>query len=71
SSPLAGLHPHDVATTRDGAGVGGRAGPHCAQPLKRALAVPATVRASFWVYSASEDVARLAQAVRETQLRFA
>jgi selenocysteine lyase/cysteine desulfurase len=37
----------------------------------RAMGVPATVRASFWVYNASTDVARLAEAVRATQLRFA
>lgn len=71
SFAIDGVHPHDVATTLDVAGVCVRAGHHCAQPLMRALGVPATVRASFWVYSASEDVARLAQAVRETQLRFA
>jgi len=71
SFAIDGVHPHDVATTLDVAGVCVRAGHHCAQPLMRALGVPATVRASFWVYSTSEDVARLAQAVRETQLRFA
>jgi cysteine desulfurase/selenocysteine lyase len=71
SFAIDGVHPHDVATTLDVAGVCVCAGHHCAQPLMRALGVPATVRASFWVYSASEDVARLAQAVRETQLRFA
>ncbi|MFZ9899608.1 MAG: aminotransferase class V-fold PLP-dependent enzyme [Gemmatimonadaceae bacterium] len=71
SFAIDGVHPHDVATTLDVAGVCVRAGHHCAQPLMRALGVPATVRASFWVYSASEDVARLAQAVRETQLWFA
>ena len=71
SFAIDGVHPHDVATTLDVAGVCVRAGHHCAQPLMRALGVPATVRASFWVYSASEDVARLAQAVRETQARFA
>ena len=71
SFAIEGVHPHDVATTLDVAGVCVRAGHHCAQPLMRAMGVPATVRASFWVYNASIDVARLAEAVRATQLRFA
>ena len=71
SFTLDGVHPHDVATALDVAGVCVRAGHHCAQPLMRALGVPATVRASFWVYNTSEDVARLVHAVRETQARFA
>ena len=71
SFTLDGVHPHDVATALDVAGVCVRAGHHCAQPLMRALGVPATVRASFWVYNTSEDVARLVRAVRETQARFA
>ena len=71
SFTLEGVHPHDVATTLDVAGVAVRAGHHCAQPLMRALGVPATVRASVWVYNTSEDVARLVRAVQETQARFA
>ncbi|MEY2733676.1 MAG: hypothetical protein RL340_735, partial [Gemmatimonadota bacterium] len=71
SFAIEGVHPHDVATTLDVAGVCVRAGHHCAQPLMRAMGVPATVRASFWVYNTSADVARLAAAVRETQTRFA
>ena len=71
SFAIEGVHPHDVATTLDVAGVCVRAGHHCAQPLMRVMGVPATVRASFWVYNASTDVARLAEAVRATQLRFA
>lgn len=70
SFSLADVHPHDVATTLDAAGVCVRAGHHCAQPLMRAMQVPATTRASFWVYSTLEDVAKLAKAVRETRDRF-
>ncbi len=71
SFSLADVHPHDVATTLDAAGVCVRAGHHCAQPLMRAMGVAATTRASFWVYSTLEDVAKLAAAVRETRDRFA
>ncbi len=64
-------HPHDVATALDAEGVCVRAGHHCAQPLMRALSEPATVRASFWVYSTLADVERLTAAVRAAQERFA
>lgn len=71
SFSIADVHPHDVATTLDAAGVCVRAGHHCAQPLMRAMGVAATTRASFWVYSTLEDVAKLASAVRQTRERFA
>lgn len=56
----AGVHPHDLATILDEAGVAVRAGHHCAQPLMAHLGVPATVRASFAAYSGRDDVERLA-----------
>ncbi len=71
SFSLADVHPHDIATTLDASGVCVRAGHHCAQPLMRALAVPATARASFWVYSTLQDVEALVAAVRGTRARFA
>lgn len=71
SFSLEDVHPHDIATTLDASGVCVRAGHHCAQPLMRALAVPATARASFWVYSTLKDVEALVGAVREAKARFA
>lgn len=53
------VHPHDLATILDGEGVCIRAGHHCAQPLMRRLNVPATARASFYVYNDKEDVEAL------------
>ena len=50
------VHPHDMATILDQEGVCIRAGHHCAQPLMRVLEVPATARASFYVYNSREDV---------------
>lgn len=50
------VHPHDMATIVDQEGVCIRAGHHCAQPLMRVLGVPATARASFFVYNTTEDV---------------
>ena len=54
-----GVHPHDVATILDDAGVAIRAGHHCAQPLMEWLGVPATARASFAAHSGMDDVEAL------------
>ena len=70
SFTLAGVHPHDIATVLDGEGVCIRAGHHCAQPLMRRLDVPATARASFYVYSTAADVDALDKAIRKTQAIF-
>lgn len=64
---VAGVHPHDVATVLNDEGVAIRAGHHCAQPLMEWLGVPATNRASFYVYNTEEDVDRLAQALTRTK----
>ena len=66
-----GVHPHDLATILDQHGVCIRAGHHCAQPLMRRLGVPATARASFYVYSDASDVRALCDAVRSAQTMFA
>ena len=58
SFTLADIHPHDLATILDERGVCIRAGHHCAQPLMRRLGVPATARASFYVYNDESDVER-------------
>ncbi len=65
-----GIHPHDVATVLDGEGVAVRAGHHCAQPLMLHYDLPATTRASFYVYSDLDDIERLADGVRATQRLF-
>ena len=53
------IHPHDLATILDQESVCIRAGHHCAQPLMRRLQVPATARASFYIYNDLDDVAAL------------
>ena len=50
------IHPHDLSQVLDSAGVCIRAGHHCARPLMRRLGVPATSRASFYVYNDEADV---------------
>jgi cysteine desulfurase/selenocysteine lyase len=59
SFTMAGVHPHDIGTILDEAGVAIRAGHHCAQPLMHKLGVPATARASFGLYNTPQDVDRL------------
>ena len=57
------VHPHDMATIVDQEGVCIRAGHHCAQPLMRRLGVPATARASFYIYNDNDDVDALIEAL--------
>lgn len=53
---LANVHPHDVAQMLDASGVAVRAGHHCAMPLHERLCLPATTRASFYVYNQPQDI---------------
>ena len=71
SFTLEGVHPHDIATILDGEGVCVRAGHHCAQPLMRRLELPATARASFYVYSDGRDVEALTAGLEKTRALFA
>ncbi|MFR0554886.1 cysteine desulfurase [Loigolactobacillus coryniformis subsp. coryniformis] len=64
---LDGLHPHDLATGLDMEGVAVRAGHHCAQPLMKYLQVPATARASFYIYNTKADADRLVDAIVATK----
>ena len=70
SFTLADIHPHDLATILDGQGVCIRAGHHCAQPLMRRLEVPATARASFYVYNDESDVDALIRALHHARTMF-
>ncbi|HET8778072.1 MAG TPA: SufS family cysteine desulfurase [Candidatus Limnocylindria bacterium] len=65
-----GIHPHDVATILDGEGIAVRAGHHCAQPVMLRYDLPATTRASFYVYNDVDDVERLVDGIRTTQRVF-
>jgi cysteine desulfurase/selenocysteine lyase len=65
-----GIHPHDVATILDREGVAVRAGHHCAQPVMQRYDLPATTRASFYVYNDLDDVERLADAIGVAQRVF-
>ncbi len=64
---LPNVHPHDMATIVDQEGVCIRAGHHCAQPLMRCLGVPATARASFYLYNTEEDVDAMILALEKSK----
>ncbi len=70
SFTLGDVHPHDVATVLDTEGVCVRAGHHCAQPLMRWLDLPATVRASFYIYNDESDVDALVGALHTARSVF-
>jgi cysteine desulfurase/selenocysteine lyase len=59
------IHPHDLAQVLDQEGVCVRPGHHCAQILMRRLGVPATTRASVYVYNTHEDVDALVEALEK------
>jgi cysteine desulfurase/selenocysteine lyase len=71
SFTLEGVHPHDLGTVLDEAGIAIRAGHHCAQPLMRRFGVPATARASFSVYNTPEDVEALGRGIERARALFA
>jgi cysteine desulfurase/selenocysteine lyase len=65
-----GIHPHDVGQVLDDQGVEVRVGHHCAWPLMRRYAVPATTRATFYLYNDAADVDALVAGVRHAQTFF-
>jgi cysteine desulfurase/selenocysteine lyase len=64
------IHPHDLSTVLDQDGVCIRAGHHCAQPLMRRLNVPATARASVYVYNDATDIDALVRGVERAKQMF-
>ena len=65
------VHPHDIAQVLDQAGVCVRAGHHCAKPLLQTMNVPATSRASVYVYNDESDIDALAEALEASSDIFA
>ena len=70
SFTLEGVHPHDVAAVLDGEGIAVRAGHHCAQPLHAHYDIPATTRASFYLYNIPEEIDRLVAALHKARTLF-
>ena len=67
---LDGVHAHDVAQVLDGDGVAIRAGHHCAMPLHDKLNIPASARASYYLYNSIEDVDKLVDSIYKVKKIF-
>lgn len=64
---IEGIHPHDIASIFDSEGVAVRAGHHCNMLLMERFGIPATARASFYIYNTEEDVEKLSSAVKKVK----
>lgn len=64
------IHPHDLGQYLDSAGIAVRTGHHCAWPLTRALGVPATTRASLYLYNDNSDIDALIAAIKDAKKYF-
>jgi cysteine desulfurase / selenocysteine lyase len=70
SFTLGEIHPHDLGQFLDDAGIAVRTGHHCAWPLTRKMGVPATTRASFYLYNTLEDIDQLCTSILAAQKYF-
>jgi len=70
SFTLGDIHPHDLGQYLDSQGIAVRTGHHCAWPLTRKLGVPATTRASLYLYNTTEDLDALIKGVQDAQKYF-
>lgn len=68
---LPGIHAHDVSQILDSDGIAVRAGHHCAMPLHTKFNVPATARASFYLYNILDEVDRLVEGIYKVKKIFA
>jgi cysteine desulfurase/selenocysteine lyase len=64
------IHPHDLGQFLDSQGIAVRTGHHCAWPLTRKLGVPATTRASFYLYNSKNDIDALISGILGAQKYF-
>ena len=62
-----GVHPHDVGQILDSLGIAVRVGHHCAWPVCRRYEVPATTRATFYLYNGLDDVSALTEGIHEVR----
>lgn len=62
---MKGVHPHDISQILDNDGIAIRAGHHCAQPLHEKYKIPATARASFYMYTTMQEVDKLAESLNK------
>lgn len=70
SFTVQGIHPHDLGQFLDSQGIAVRTGHHCAWPLTRSLGVPATTRASLYLYNTIEDNDALINGIQDAMRYF-
>ena len=70
SFTMKGVHPHDVGTILNEEGVAVRTGHHCAQPVMQRFGIPATARASFYLYNTLSEVDVLVAAIHKVRKIF-
>lgn len=70
SFTLQNIHPHDISQILDSDGIAIRAGHHCAMPLHEKFNIPATARASFYLYNTTAEVDRLAESIYKVKSVF-
>ena len=68
---LEGIHPHDVAQLLDADGIAVRAGHHCAMPIHQKFGIPASTRASFYLYNTLGEIDKLVESLYRVKARFA
>lgn len=66
-----GVHPHDVGQILDSLGVEVRVGHHCARPVCTRFGVPAMTRASFYLYTTTDEIDALARGLEQVRKVFA
>jgi cysteine desulfurase/selenocysteine lyase len=70
SFALGDLHPHDIGQVLDEQGIAVRVGHHCARPTCMRFGVPATTRASFYLYTTTAEIDALAEGLLRVQRFF-
>jgi cysteine desulfurase/selenocysteine lyase len=71
SFDLDGVHPHDVGQILDDLGVEVRVGHHCARPVCARFGVAAMTRASFYLYTTTDEIDALARGIEQVRKVFA
>jgi cysteine desulfurase/selenocysteine lyase len=67
---LKGIHPHDIAQLLDEDGIAVRAGHHCAMPLHDKFQIPATTRASYYLYTTKDEIDCLVEGIEKVKKIF-
>ena len=67
---LDGVHPHDISQILDQDGIAIRAGHHCAMPLHQKLCIPASARASFYLYTTTDEIDKLVEGLNRVRAVF-